>query len=256
MEVLRPVLRGAKGPHKDIEVPLDAVGIYKLHFSSSIPKHEMTHRTKDGEEYIFKVNQSLKNDSNYTYPSGSIQVFALRDFDKIAADDHLALGIGLAKAPLEKDKQIAATVTLSSKNDTKPVYLEENLAQYAWYAVLDEKGTPVKWGSWHSVSDEPVAACKARKLAQSSIQWKLKIPANELKPGIYSVVASYKAELYLPQGIPLPDSEKCMLWGDLTDELKEAKPDTYIRYESGELGAKAAQPFTIPAKEESEAKKP
>lgn len=243
LEQVRPVLRNAREPPEDFEITLPEVGCYKIVLYAGIPVRPFSHYIHGDGCQPFSINGSQDRASEFKFPRTTAFVFALPDFEKVSSDEHLALTVASKKAGATGD-DIEATVSLRSLEDQKPIYLEENLAGYAWYAVLDEKGTPVTWGSWHSVSAVAYGDRVARKLAPNAQEtWALRIPTKDLSAGVYTLVAGYKAD-------------KSKFWGDTAEEMAKAKPDSYIRYQSGELGAKAAQTFTIPAKEESEAKKP
>jgi hypothetical protein len=67
-----------------------------------------------------------------------------------------------------------ATAILTSLKKDKDIPLEENLTRYSWYVILDEKGVPLKWGSWNSVREGEAAKTFSRGALkpEKTVEWK------------------------------------------------------------------------------------
>jgi hypothetical protein len=156
-----------------------------------------------------------------------LRIFALPDMSGLPVDGRLTMALRRKTADGDrKDGRARVDVVLRAGDVEKPVILEKDLPLYAWYAILDASGTPVKWGRWASVwvaEEEPKPAVLSKG---AEVVWPLdiKMPAE---PGRYSLVVYYEID---DSGlIDMPEFPEEDLPSDQTVPVGE-------RFDNGRLG--------------------
>jgi len=220
---------GAVVVSSEFEQELDATGIYNAILSTSIPENAIISPRMPGSETTVDLLIGAGIGKDKMSPTLSTPVYALPKSDAPAQDDFLAMTLNAAQNPVA-GKTLNARVSLASHWTDSTLRLEQNLARYAWYAILDN-GVPVKWGSLESVLVAQNAAhddlLATRDLdAGQSADFALAIPMPE-QPGVYTLLTGYER-------IRLP-----LYWEPESPFARENDPATdvlpYVPYDSGKL---------------------
>ncbi|GMV83778.1 MAG: hypothetical protein AMXMBFR7_49620 [Planctomycetota bacterium] len=126
--------------------------------------------------------------------SEETRVFAL----PAASQDPREAELLIAGVRLEEQDTADAfllTVTLATPEGQAALGLEDDLARYAWYAWVDERGEVCGFGSWLSVSAEDCGeACRARTISAGNPGcWRLNLPKPP-RAGAYALWLGYEVE--------------------------------------------------------------
>lgn len=236
------VLPGSEPVELEIRQPLQSLGVYAGELRAYIPsqtiKRQMPRVLLPVE---FEMNKVLVAEKAQ-WLTRPVELFALPDFDAPdAGGEALALRVVPPHAAPACDS-VRFEVHLENARSDASVWLEEDLARYAWYAVLDESGVPVHWGSWRSAAlggaDEILDARSVAPCAAA--EWRLELPAGTLQPGTYRLAIGYEVT---PSRVYNTEMEQCLCevsFGRLSREDGEKVEP----FEGGELCARS-EPFTI-----------
>ncbi|MBE7462785.1 MAG: hypothetical protein HS116_04735 [Planctomycetes bacterium] len=126
--------------------------------------------------------------------SEETRVFALPAASQDPREAELLIA-GVRAEEQDSAEAFALTVTLATPEGQAALGLEDDLARYAWYAWVDERGEVCGFGSWLSASAEEYGeACRARiALAEKPGCWRLNLPKPP-RAGAYALWLGYEAE--------------------------------------------------------------
>ncbi|MCZ7648224.1 MAG: hypothetical protein M5U26_23695 [Planctomycetota bacterium] len=191
-----PILPGDSISCKDCEIEIKGVGIHTLNAFGQVPEAaEIKARSKDSEAHCpFMIGAQLGETSRFIL--GKVDIYCLPSPENFpGVEEFLAI---FASGKLEKqgDLDVIANVKvkLESKTKQEALLLEENLAKFAYFILLQE-GKPIKWGSWHSVfkrkdNSEQDLAAKILRPGQG-VEWELSIARPE-GPGACRLLIVYE----------------------------------------------------------------
>jgi hypothetical protein len=192
-----------------INQPLTAIGIYHVRVLAKLPgpkaitprlhppKVSATDETPgrmDGQDettFELVMNAALAKAEDRELQSEAQTVYVLPPLPAKNEDNRLRLTAAREASDDEKVCVVKATLTSVLKDDTQ--VLEFKLPCYAWYAVLNADGVPVKWGSWNSaLAGGPLEKFEARALPPGqSTDWTLAVPLP-VEAGEYSILFGYE----------------------------------------------------------------
>ena len=121
------------------------------------------------------------------------RIYVVPDLAHFPEDPQLKLDLDPRAS--ENDGCYGLRVVLSTLVKDQKLMLEEDLARYAWYLWLNEKGEPALWGSWYSVLANPksdIALVSRCLFPKDRSAWELKLP-EPVQAGTYTLVLGYDA---------------------------------------------------------------
>lgn len=126
--------------------------------------------------------------------SEETRVFALPAASQDPREAELLIA-GVRSKEQDTAEAFAMTVTLATPEGQAALGLEDDLARYAWYAWVDERGEVCGFGSWLSASAEECGeACRARTASAGNPgSWRLNLPKPP-RAGAYALWLGYEVE--------------------------------------------------------------
>lgn len=219
------VLPGSPPSELAIRQPVQMHGVYEAVLRSSVSSGSLKRLLPGAVQPVeLKVNASMDGEKALEV-SRKEKLFVLPDFDAPGAGgEELALRVVPPQGPASAGRLLVATARLENTGAGASVWLEENLARYAWYAVLGEDGVPVRWGSWRSAAQggEPEVLAARRVAPCEAAEWRLELPAGTLSPGTYRLAAGYEAAPYCHYSKELKENFYTMSFGTMRREEGEA----------------------------------
>ena len=167
-------------------------GLYSLKASVTLPQTTLQGKLPvSGAAIDLPLNEGLTDEQRTVVQTQRVYVVP----DRAHIPEDSLLKMDTQKRPDVKDGRTHLRVVLTTLATDQKVLLEEDLARYAWYLWLNEKGEPVLWGSWYSalVDQKSDIALVSRCLFPGDRSaWELKLP-QPVQAGTFSLVLGYDA---------------------------------------------------------------
>jgi len=191
------VTPGAVVGETEVEHELKTIGVHAASAMIFLYKAEIQPRYAGSTDTCaMAVNSGLAEKD--LSANATVKLFVLPDLENLPQDKRLQLTIEMPDKQMAAGAPLDFSLTLRNAQNGV-VVLEKDLAKYAWYALLDEKGTPQVWGSWHSIlspetKQDPATEAKfleSRELAKNEAAvWKAQL-ALPGKSGKYALLVFY-----------------------------------------------------------------
>jgi len=167
-------------------------GLYSLKASVTLPQTTLQGKLPiSGACVDLPLNSGLTEEQRAVVQTQRVYVVP----DRAHLPEDALLKMDTVKQPNVKDGRTHLKVVLSTLATDQKVLLEEDLARYAWYLWLNEKGEPVLWGSWLSAMVDPksdIALTSRCLFPGDKSAWDLKLP-QPVQAGTFTLVLGYDA---------------------------------------------------------------